>query len=270
MNPAAKPILLAFGGHDPTGGAGIHADIETAAALGAHATTVLTADTLQDSHHVHSFQPTSLDLLIQQGRMVLEEFPISAIKIGMVATTEICEAIHTLLVEHPTIPVVLDPVLSGGGGGTLSSDQLADAIRTLLIPLATIATPNRNELRHLAPEGDTLQACGAELISMGCENLLITGTDTPSSDEASDQVHHQLMQSSGDHAIFHYPRLPHSYHGSGCTLATAIAAQLAQQAPLAEAVRQALDYSWKTLDHGFQPGSGQHFPNRTRNHGSDS
>ena len=262
-----KPILLAFGGHDPTGGAGIQADIETAIALDTHATTVITADTLQDSHHVHSFQPTSLDLLIQQGRMVLEEFPISAIKIGMVATTEICEAIHTLLVEHPTIPVILDPVLSGGGGGELSSDQLADAIRTLLIPLTTVATPNRSELQHLAPQGDTLQACGAELISLGCDNLLITGTDTPASDEASDQVHHQLMQSSGEQTAFHYPRLPHNYHGSGCTLATAIATQLAHQTPLSEAIQQALDYSWKSIDNGFQPGSGQHFPNRTKNHG---
>ncbi len=260
-----RPTILVFGGHDPSGGAGIQADIETIGALGGHAATVITALTVQNSRTVEGFHPAPLDLLIQQGRMVLDDLSIAAIKIGMVGSVEICEAIHTLLTEHPNIPVVLDPVLQGGGGGTLSDDGLVDAIRTLLIARTTIATPNRSELTRLAPEGDTLQACGAELISMGCGALLVTGTDNPLSGEPPDQVHHLLLQSSGERRHLEQQRLPHHYHGSGCTLASAIATSIAQEKPLEQAVTEGLEFTWNSLAHGFRPGGGQHFPNRHTN-----
>lgn len=261
---STKPTILVFGGHDPTGGAGIQADIETIGATGGHAATVVTALTVQSSHAVEGFHPTTLDLMIQQGRVVLDDLPIAAIKIGMVGSVEICEAIHTLLNEHPDIPVVLDPVLHGGGGGTLSDDGLVEAIRTLLIPLAAIATPNRSELARLAPEGDSLQACGAELISMGCGSLLVTGTDHPLSGEAPDQVHHLLLQSSGETRHFRQQRLPHHYHGSGCTLSSSIATALAEGKTVEEAATEGLEFTWNSIAHGYQPGSGQHFPDRYR------
>ncbi len=257
-----KPTVLVFGGHDPTGGAGIQADIETIGVLGGHAATVITALTAQDSHSVKAIEPTPLDMFIQQARLLLDDMPVQAIKIGMVGSIEICEAIHTLLTEHTDIPVVLDPVMAGGGGGDLSTDGVAEAISTLLIPLATIATPNRKELMQLAPDGDTLQASGAELISMGCEHLLITGTDDPAADEKPGNVYHLLMNRNGIKEHFQYPRLPDNYHGSGCTLASAIAVDIAMGNSIDDAVARGLGFTWRSLDNSFHPGSGQHFPNR--------
>ncbi|HIJ47570.1 MAG: hydroxymethylpyrimidine/phosphomethylpyrimidine kinase [Gammaproteobacteria bacterium] len=257
-----RPVVLVMGGHDPTGGAGIQADIETIAVLGGHAITVPTALTLQNSHQVESFDPAPLDRFIQQSRMLLEEFEVVAIKIGMVGSLAICEAIHTLLNEHPAIPVVLDPVLAAGGGGALSQNNLIEAIRTLLIPRLTLATPNRNELRKLAPGGDNPQARCAELLNQGCQNLLVTGTDEPAADENVDQVHHLLLQQDGTRSSFQYKRLPHRYHGSGCTLASAITLQLGKGGAIEEAVKSGLDFTWNSLKQGHQLTDGQHFPNR--------
>lgn len=255
---------MVFGGHDPSGGAGIQADIETIGSLGGHAATVITALTAQDSHSVKAVEPVSLDLFIQQARLLLDDMSMQAIKIGMVGSIEICEAIHTLLTEHSDVPVILDPVLADGGGGYLSTDGVAEAISTLLIPLATVATPNRKELMQLAPDGDTLQASGAELISMGCEYLLITGTDNPTADEEPDKVHHLLMNRDGIKELFQYPRLPNNYHGSGCTLASSIATGIAAGENVDEAVVRGLEFTWNSLNNSFHPGSGQHFPDRFR------
>ncbi len=262
MKPVTRPAVLVFGGHDPSGGAGIQADIETIGVLGGHAATVITALTIQDSRSVSGFLPAPLDIVIQQARMVLDDLSIAAIKIGMVGSIEICEAIHTLLTEHPEIPVVLDPVIYGGGGGTLSSGELVQAIRTLLIPRTTIATPNRRELQQLAQEGDSIQACGAELISLGCDNLLITGTDDPLPGESPDQVHHLLLTADGESTSLQQQRLDHHYHGSGCTLSSSIAVNLAVGKSVRQAVTEGLDFTWEALSNGFQPGRGQYFPGR--------
>lgn len=260
-----KPTVLVFGGHDPSGGAGIQADIETIGSLGGHTATVITALTAQDSHSVKALQPVSLDMFIQQARLLLDDLSVQVIKIGMVGSIEICEAIHTLLTEHPDTPVILDPVMTAGGGGYLSTDGVANAISTLLIPLSTIATPNRKELMQLAPDGDSLQASGAELMSMGCEYLLVTGTDDPAPDENPDKVHHLLMNRDGIKKLFQYPRLPNYYHGSGCTLASSIAVNMAMGKSVDKAVTSGLDFTWNSLNSGFHPGGGQHFPDRFHN-----
>jgi hydroxymethylpyrimidine/phosphomethylpyrimidine kinase len=256
------PTILVFGGHDPTGGAGLQADIETIGALGGHAVTVPTALTLQDTQQVFGFEAVSTTLFRQQAEMLLEEFPVAAIKIGMVGSRPIFKALHNLLLQHPTIPTVLDPVLAGGGGGALAENPLIEGIRTLLMPQSTLATPNRNELQRLVPEADSIEQRATTLLQSGCAHLLVTGTDNPVPSEAADRVHHQLFQADGTQQQFDNPRLPHSYHGSGCTLASAIATRIGMGDSISDAVSSGLQFSWNSLQQGYQPAQGQHFPNR--------
>ncbi len=265
-----KPTILAIGGHDPTGGAGIQADIETIAALGGHPITLVTALTAQDTQGVQSFTPVDPDLLRQQADLLLTDLPVDAVKIGMVGTAKMAKTVGSLLARisttQPEIPVVLDPVLAGGGSGSLSKNSVQQAIREFLLPHTTIATPNRAETRKLFPEiganSSDFQRHSQAICATGCKNVLITGTDSPLEGENPQQVRHVLQTESGEFHSFSFPRLPHSYHGSGCTLASAIAMQLAQNRPMVETVERALQYTWKMLEAGFQPGKGQHLPNR--------
>ncbi|MGM0594197.1 MAG: bifunctional hydroxymethylpyrimidine kinase/phosphomethylpyrimidine kinase [Pseudomonadota bacterium] len=257
MNQYKIPVVMSFAGNDPTGGAGIQADIEAVASMGAQAAPVITALTVQDTQNVQRIVPTEPALVVEQARAVLEDMPVAAFKIGLTGSVEIIEVIHTLLHDYPEIPVVLDPILRAGGGTHLSGDEMQAAMRELLFPLATVLTPNSEEARALAPEADTLDACAQELLDDGCELVLITGTH-----ENSERVDNRLY---GNHRLlesFSWDRLPHSYHGSGCTLASAIAGLLAQGLEPFTAIHEAQEYTWEALNSGFRLGLGQYHPNR--------
>lgn len=251
------PVVMCFSGLDSTGGAGMQADIEAIASMGCHAAPVVTALTVQDTQQVIDYTPVDASILIAQARAVLEDMPVAAIKIGMLGDVSVIEAIHTLLTDYPNIPVVLDPVLAGGGGGNLSNELIVDAIIRLLLPQTTVLTPNSPEARTLAPEADTLDACGQDLLDKGCEFVLLTGTH-----EEAEHVENRLF---GNHRLletFSWERLPHSYHGSGCTLAAAIAGLLAQGLEPFTAIHEAQEYTWEALRHGYRVGMGQLLPNR--------
>lgn len=251
------PVVMTFSGADATGGAGIQADIEALASMGCHTAAVITALTVQDTQRVMSFTPVSASLIVQQARAVLEDMPIAAFKIGMVGSVENVEALHSLIKDYPELPVVLDPVLASGAGDPLSTNAVRDALIDLLFPLTTILTPNSIEARALAPAADTLNACGQELLDCGCEYVLISGAH-----EATPSVVNTLY---GNHRViesFSWPRLPHHYHGSGCTLAAATAGLLAQGSDPVSAVRNAQQYTWEALQHAYRLGMGQHLPNR--------
>lgn len=251
------PVVMVLAGHDSTGGAGIQADIEALISMGCHAATVITSLTVQDTQHVHSFMPIPADQVVSQARAVLEDLPVAAFKIGLLGSTQNVEAIHTLLRDYPDVPVVLDPVVKSGGGDALSNDAIIAAMKTLLFPLTTILTPNSQEARTLAPAADTLDACAHELMDLGCEYVLITGTH-----EATPRVTNRLYGNLRLLETYEWERLPHSYHGSGCTLASAIAGLLAQEATPEMAVRDAQQYTWDALHHGYRLGLGQYLPNR--------
>jgi hydroxymethylpyrimidine/phosphomethylpyrimidine kinase len=251
------PVVMCFSGLDSTGGAGVQADIEAIASMGCHAAPVVTALTVQDTHQVISYTPVDISLLIAQARAVLEDIPVAAIKIGMVGNVPVIEAIHSLLTDYPDIPVVLDPVLAGGGGGELSNDQVIDAMTRLLLPQVTVLTPNSIEARALAPEADTLDACGQQLLDMGCEFVLLTGTH-----EKAEHVENRLYGSRRLLETFSWERLPNSYHGSGCTLAAAIAGLLAHGLEPFTATHEAQEYTWEALRNGYRIGMGQLLPNR--------
>ncbi len=257
------PIVLTFAASDPTGGAGIQADLLTLAAMGCHPLSVITAITVQDSLGVEDVFPLDAEWIADQARAVLEDMPVSAFKIGMLGSVEIIAAIAEIVGDYPNIPLIMDPVLSSGRGDELASEDMIGALSEMLIPQTTLITPNSMEARRLAADEDnneddpSLDECAARLISLGCEFVLITGTH-----ENTPQVINTLYGESGKLASNSWQRLPGSYHGSGCTLASAIAASIAQGTDIVDAVKDAQDFTWHALQAGFRPGMGQYIPDR--------
>lgn len=250
------PVVLAIAGHDPSGGAGIQADIEAIVSQGVHPATAITALTVQDTVNVHGFVPSDPKLVIDQSLAVLNDMPVGAIKIGMLGTVELVEAVATILARHPEIPVVLDPVLVAGGGGSLGDNAVAAAIAEHLFPRATIATPNAHEARVLAPDGRDLQERGTMLSALGAEYVLLKGGDEP-----SEKVENWLFGVEPPRR-FVYERLAGKFHGSGCTLSSAIAGLIAQGSDPVNAVHEALEYTHQTLMYAAAIGRGQLVPHR--------
>ncbi len=259
-----RPTVLCFSGLDPCGGAGIQADIEALFSAGCHAAPVITAQTVQDTRNIIKVVPCDPMLVIEQARAVLEDIPVQAFKIGLISSAEMMEVIHTLLQDYPDIPVVVDPVLKAGGGFSLSSDELVRAFHTLLLPLAHVITPNSYELDQLATSSDTLDAGAIELLDTGCRHVLLTGTHLNES-----KVINRLYTQHQPVRCFEWPRLPHEYHGSGCTLAASLAGFLAHGFSMHEAVMQAQHYTWHALEAGLRFGCGQHMPDRGYWHQSE-
>lgn len=257
MTTPNLPVVLVFAGNDPTGGAGIQADIQSLASLGCHPAPVVTAITVQDTIGVKQFVSVDAELVIAQARAVLEDMPVAAFKTGMLGSIANLTAIAGILEDYPEIPLIVDPVLASGQGDELSEEPIEDALRALLIPQATLITPNSMEARRLAPDADTLDACAQELLSVGCQFVLVTGTH-----ENTPQVVNRLYGNRRLLETFSWERLPESYHGSGCTLAAACAATFAQGFDPVDAIAEAQDYAWKTLKHGQRLGMGQHLPDR--------
>lgn len=251
-----RPVILSFSGHDPSGGAGVQADIETIISHQCHACSVITALTEQDSHNVIKLIPQKPQDIISQAETILNDLPVRAIKIGLIGHHETAEAIQVILLKHPSIPVILDPVLAAGGGTPLASEQLVNHIVDLLLPCTTVLTPNSEEARVLAHKSNLID-CGYELLNKGCKNVLITGTH-----EQSTTVNNQLFQADDKLETFSWNRLRGSYHGSGCTLASAIAALMAHGLDPFTAISEAQEYTWNSLADAYQAGKGQLNPDR--------
>jgi hydroxymethylpyrimidine/phosphomethylpyrimidine kinase len=257
------PIVLSFSANDSSGGAGIQADILTLASMGCHPLSVITAVTVQDTVGVDDVMALDPGWVADQARAVLEDMPVHVFKIGMLGSVEIIAAIAEIVSDYPDIPIVLDPVLSSGRGEELASEDMISAMRELLLPQTTIITPNSMEARRLAQDEAEdfdeldLGQCGGRILHMGCEYVLITGAH-----ENTRQVTNTLYTASGIVRSDVWRRLTGSYHGSGCTLASAIAATLANGLPVSDGVYEAQEYTWQTLKAGFHPGMGQYLPDR--------
>jgi len=256
-NDKAMPVVLVFAGNDPTGGAGIQADIETLASMGCHAAPVITAITIQDTQGVRGYFPLDMPSIVEQARCVLEDMPVEAIKIGMLGSVDAIEAIATILNDYPDLPVIFDPVLASGGGAELADEEMIAAIVQLLLPNTLILVPNSLEARALAREADVLDACAHELLDTGCKYVLITG-----SHEQTEKVQNAFYGHERLLDTFFWDRLEATYHGSGCTLASAIAGLIAQGLDPLSAVHEAQEYTWKSLKNGYRVGMGQLLPDR--------
>jgi hydroxymethylpyrimidine/phosphomethylpyrimidine kinase len=257
------PLVMSFAATDPSGGAGLQADMLTIVSMGCHPLTVVTAITVQDTSGVEDVMSLEAEWVVDQARAMLEDVTVAAFKIGMPGSVENIVAIAEILADYPDVPFVLDTVLASGRGDELADEDMLDAMCELLIPQATIVTPNSIEARRLAlnevdeEDNPDLEECARRILAMGCEYVLITGTH-----ETSAKVINTLYNDKGVVRSDSWERLPGSYHGSGCTLASAITALLAQGLELPEAVREAQEYTWQTLKAGFRPGMGQFIPDR--------
>ena len=261
-------IVLSFAASDPTGGAGIQADLLTLSSMGCYALSVITAITIQDTAGVEDVLAIDSDWVADQARALLEDMPVAAFKIGMMGSVENIVAIAEIVSDYPDVPLILDPVLASGRGDELASEDMLAAMTELLLPQTTIITPNSHEARRLAraqsvdddeaeEENPDLAECANRLLRLGCEYVLITGTH-----ENTTKVINTLYGDNGVIRADEWERLPGSYHGSGCTLASAIAATLANGLDIPDAVREAQEYTWQTLAAGFRPGMGQSIPDR--------
>ncbi|WP_346796951.1 hydroxymethylpyrimidine/phosphomethylpyrimidine kinase [Halomonas sp. Bachu 37] len=257
------PTILVLAGHDPSGGAGIIADCEAITACGGWGLSVPTALTVQDCRNVYRVMPVAPAVIIETAD-ALADMQIAAIKVGLVADEATLAAVETVIRRYPGIPVVMDPVQKASGGNELSTVGWVDTVVDRLLPLVDILTPNRAELARLtshleADAEDTARA--VELISRGCQAILVTGTDDPLPHAPADQVTHTLHTPDISRQ-WHWPRLEGGYHGSGCTLASALAARLAVGESLVQACEQAQEFTWQSLSHGYLPATGYALPNR--------
>lgn len=250
--------VLCISGHDPSGGAGIQADIEAINNTHSFALSVISCMTIQDSKEVYSVIPVDSDTLQQQIQTLISDSQIAAIKIGLLCCTQTIEkvlaSIEPLL---PHTPLIIDPVLSAGGSGkALNKQNVISAFKKQLLPRTSILTPNTHELYRLTAEKDPDKASRI-LLQMGVKNILLTGTHNQQNKDVINTLYQSEQKKS-----WHWQRLQHSYHGSGCTLAASLASYIAQGFDVESACFKAQQYTWNTLASAFKSGKGQWTPRR--------
>lgn len=255
-----RPCVLVFAGADPSGGAGIQADVQSISAMGAHALSVITVLTVQDNDRVHAAHPVPARWMRQQAQALIDKMDIAAIKIGVIGNLAnaqiIAEVIHALRARQSDLPVVLDPVLASGNGDALTHDN-AVKILAPLIPLATLLTPNLPEAAALAEGERRADGQVDALLQRGCRHVLLKGGHG-----VGEQVTNRWY-TEGMSRAWSWPRLPGEFHGSGCTLASAIAAALALGMPMEQALDAAQVFCQQALETSFSIAEGQRIPNRT-------
>jgi hydroxymethylpyrimidine/phosphomethylpyrimidine kinase len=258
--PQLPPLVLAFNATDPSGGAGLQADVLTLSSMGCHPLSVVTAITVGDTIGHQDVLPMDPDWVADQARSVLEDMQVDAFKIGALGSLEVMTAVAEVVSDYPDIPLVLDPVLIWGRDEA-ARDEIVAGLREMLIPQATLLAANGIEARRLADEDDEgellLEECARRLIESGCEFVLITGTH-----EHTPEVVNVLYGEGGVVRTDAWERLAGNFHGAGCTLSAAIAATIANGLSLPEAVKEAQEFSWQALRHAFRPGMGQQLPDR--------
>ena len=241
---SARPVgrVLIIAGSDSGGGAGIQADIKTVTALGGYAATAITAVTVQDTTGVHGVHAIPLEVIDAQARAVLGDIGADAIKTGMLASVETVELVARLL-DGPAkgVPAVIDPVMVAKGGHALLEDKAVKAVRELLVPRAALLTPNAPEAERLVKvevaDLDGQRRAANRLLEWGAKAVLMKGGHVP-----GDTVVDLLMTPEGE-VTFEGPRIDtRATHGTGCTLASACAAGIAQGMKLEDAVARAWAY----------------------------
>ncbi|MBM1817938.1 bifunctional hydroxymethylpyrimidine kinase/phosphomethylpyrimidine kinase [Pseudosulfitobacter pseudonitzschiae] len=236
------PNVLSIAGSDPSGGAGIQADIKAISANGAFAMTALTALTAQNSQGVSDIHFVPPAFVQSQIDAIFADIRVDAAKIGMIATAEVAAAIARSLSGHAAVPVVLDPVMIAKGGASLLQEDAIAALRTLLLPLATVLTPNLPEAAQLlgvraAATRDEMVEQGQALCALGPQAVLMKGGHLDGATSPD------CLVTAQDAIWFEAPRIrTANTHGTGCTLSSALAAQLAKGLAPAAAASAAKSY----------------------------
>jgi hydroxymethylpyrimidine/phosphomethylpyrimidine kinase len=258
-----SPLILTFGAADPVGAIGIQADLASFAAMGCHGLSVITTILIGDTARIEDSQVVDADWVADQARVVLEDMPVAAFKVGAVGSLENISVIAEIVSDYPDIPLILDPFTSAMPDQGSDAEDLLVATRELLIPQTTLFLTSAVELARLAETwrepttDDTLALDAMRVIDMGCEYLFVTGTPGDVHDVAN-----TLFDDSGMVRHDTWQRLPGSFSGAGCTLSATIAAMLANGVDVPEAVFEAQEFTHAALTGAHRLGMGKLVPDR--------
>lgn len=254
------PPVLAIGGHDPSGGAGIIADTQALLALKVWPLSLITCLTAQNTQYIKQVTYQTVEALQLQLETLLADFHPAAIKLGVLGDLETQALIAQLVKRYSKVPLILDPVLASTSGTSFSNKASIEHLKAEILPFCTVVTPNLHELEQLVPDGGTVEYKARQLIKLGCKAVLVTGTHN--------QPHtvKNLLFTSTDNEprVNRWQRLEGEFHGSGCTLASALAALLARGEALTQASVKAQDYTWHSLKNALKLTDGQLLPLRTQ------
>lgn len=253
MSPSTPVSVLTIAGSDSGGGAGIQADLKAFAAHRVHGLSAIAALTAQNTRGVTAVHVPPLEFLQAQIDACFADFDIHAVKLGMLANAEVIHLVAEALEKHRPAQIVLDPVMVATSGAKLLEDSALKALRERLLPLATLLTPNTPEAellldRHILTAEDAEDAAAA-LLALGTGAVLLKGGHLAEGNRVVDRYFDGVSREEFSHL-----RLPVDAHGTGCTLASAIAAQLCCGLSLPNACEAAIDYVARGLQSGYKPG----------------
>ncbi len=254
MKRHSADTVLLFSGLDPSGAAGVSADIETINQFGVTPLPIITTLTVQNTQNVTFLEATNNSLIQAQFKSIKEDIDFKVVKIGLLGSSSQIKTIAKLLINRSDLFIVLDPIIVSSSDNELSTDSMIEAMRNDLIPLCSLLTPNLSELSSLAPGLNEQSA----VASLKCPWVLVT-----TSDSSEVEIEHRLYHQSNLVSKFTYKKLPGNYHGSGCTLSSAISALIATDVSVEDSCRRALDYTYQTLLNAKKLGKMQYHPNRT-------
>lgn len=251
------PVVLSFSALDPSGCGGLQADIETAASLGCHCAPVATALCTTGSASTAEVLAVDTTLIIEQARSVLEDMSVKAIKLGFAGSVANVEAIHSILQDYPSIPLIMHPTFCLWDRDSADQADLPSAISALLLPQATVVVASLEEAHILVKVSDTVDATAQGITNTGCQYLLLNETSP-----REQKFQATLYDAKGAIKNYQWNQAPPTGHGSSSTLASAIAALQAHGCPPQAAVEQAQNYAWQTLAAARQLGFGKPTPHR--------
>lgn len=263
MQIQTSPLVLTFGLADPVGAVGIQADLASFAAMGCHGLSVVTGLLIGDTARIEDVQLIDADWVADQARVVLEDMPVAAFKVGAVGSIESISVIAEIVSDYPDIPLILDPFLTGLPEQAIDADDLVTAMRELLIPQTTLMLLSAVELSRLAETwrepslGDTLMVDAMHLIGMGCEYLFVTGTPGDVHD-----VVNSLFNEDGLVRQDKWQRVSGTFSGTGSTISATVAAMLANGLDVPEAILEAQEFVVASIAHAQRLGMGKLIPDR--------
>ena len=267
MQNQTSPLILTFGPSDPVGACGLQADLACFAALGCHGLSVTTGLLIADTARIEDSQEVDADWVVDQARVVLEDMPVAAFKVGAISSVEQASAIAEIVSDYPDVPLILDPFLSSLPDSGLADDDMLSAIRQILVPQATVLLLSQVELARMAEtwrdgggDGMLLEDV-AELTGLGCELVLVTGTGSSGSG-ASAQLTNTLFDEDGVVGTFSWQHLPGPFIGAGNTISGALAALMAHRIDTVDAVQAAQEFTVGALAHAQRFGMGKLVPNK--------
>ncbi|MGJ4729186.1 bifunctional hydroxymethylpyrimidine kinase/phosphomethylpyrimidine kinase [Luteimonas sp. SDU101] len=247
---------LTIAGSDSGGGAGIQADLKAFAAHGVHGLSAISALTAQHTRGVTAVHVPPVAFLRAQIDACFDDFRIGAVKLGMLATAEVIHAVADALEAHGPVPLVVDPVMVATSGARLLAEDALEALRTRLLPQASLLTPNMPEAELLAgmtiAGPDEAERALERLRQMGAQAVLLKGAHLDEGAQVIDRY-----RDAATNSVFSHPRLPIEGHGTGCTLASAVAANLCLGLPVPQATAAAVAYVGRALRQGYRPGRGE-------------